>query len=587
MLASAPFAWRHMLPRPLKELAGSSISALFFGSNFWFWSKDNNYWAEPNALKPLLHTWSLSIEEQFYVLFPVALALLWRYSRKHIASIFGLAFLISLLSAHLFSVINPSASFYLLPMRGWELLAGALLARLEVDRGRTGHPLLGATMPALGLLLICGSFFFFGPGTRHPSLITLMPVGGTMLVIWFGRKGELFSDVLSSRPLVGIGLISYGLYLWHYPIFAFALIRNPDSTSVDKLLLVLLTSILSIITYFVIERPFRRGRFYTPSRFAGIAASVFAVLVLFSYSTYESDGYPERLPSIFKEDFTQVPWLVQKNKSGQYCYGIHGKRTFCHFKRPGSTRTAIVVGDSTIESIAPALTSKLLVHGFDVLSMNSSMCYFAPGFFAASDGRPINNPKEPCDEEYQRRRLVNIHDHPGATIILGGILDSYLKWGTYKSRDGRSIEEGYRSAVMNLLNDGFTVVQLAPMLRFKGNVSQSIFNYVQTNMGGDGDLGQVADRAKLMRIKSYPLKKYLEYAGSALRILRSVKHENYSLLYPHELFCDTLVDGRCISNNTDNLFFVDIDHPAKAGAEMVADLIVENIHVAATRDSRH
>ena len=129
MLASIPFAWMYMLPKALKEYAGSVLSGLAFGSNIWFW-QEASYWTEPSALKPLLHTWSLSVEEQFYVLFPVALVLIWKFARRYLTSLFVLGFLLSLQLAHSGSVRFPDESFYLLPSRGWELLAGALLAKL-------------------------------------------------------------------------------------------------------------------------------------------------------------------------------------------------------------------------------------------------------------------------------------------------------------------------------------------------------------------------------------------------------------------------------------------------------------------------
>jgi len=153
MLSSLPFAWIYLLPKAMKEYAASILSSLVFSSNFWFWQEDN-YWAEPSALKPFLHTWSLSVEEQFYLVFPMILVMLWRFAKRHITSILVAGFLLSLLVAELGTIIHPDFTFYLLPSRGWELLAGAILAKHEMDHGRLNRPCFDTFMPILGLFLI-------------------------------------------------------------------------------------------------------------------------------------------------------------------------------------------------------------------------------------------------------------------------------------------------------------------------------------------------------------------------------------------------------------------------------------------------
>ena len=135
MAASIPFAWIYMLPKAMKEYAGSVLAALAFGSNVWFWQTDS-YWAEPSALKPFLHSWSLAVEEQFYLLFPLALCALWRIGRERLIAVFAVLLLASLMLAEYGSTHHAEANFFLLHARGWELLAGGILAKLELDHGR-------------------------------------------------------------------------------------------------------------------------------------------------------------------------------------------------------------------------------------------------------------------------------------------------------------------------------------------------------------------------------------------------------------------------------------------------------------------
>ena len=298
LAASAPLAWIYMLPREVKEYAGSALSALTFGSNIWFW-KDIDYWAAPIDQKPLLHTWSLSVEEQFYIIFPLLILLVYALFRSYLAIIFLLLLLVSLSAAHFASSDHPEAAFYLLPMRGWELLAGAILAKMELKAGRISCPPLSLAMPAIGLTLIVLSFALFSEKTRHPSLITILPVAGTMLLIWFARPGECVSNILSSRPFVGIGLVSYSFYLWHYPLFAFAQLRNGESPQYAKFGLIIAALFLSVLTYFFVEKPFRnKSRLDLKSLSIVMAISASSLLVFFSLA-FATNGFED----IFKKRF--------------------------------------------------------------------------------------------------------------------------------------------------------------------------------------------------------------------------------------------------------------------------------------------
>jgi len=201
------------LPSALQAYSGSILATLGFGSNFWFWLEDS-YVAEASLLKPFLHTWSLSVEEQFYLAYPLLLILLTKYFSKYVMVMLVVLLLVSLQVAQSTSATSPDAAFYLLPARGWELLVGALIARLELSsEGSTTEGVVAKLMPALGLLLVAAGIFLFDTETQHPSYLTIMPVLGTGIVIWFCRDKGSVSYLLSSRPMVSIGLISYSFYL--------------------------------------------------------------------------------------------------------------------------------------------------------------------------------------------------------------------------------------------------------------------------------------------------------------------------------------------------------------------------------------
>ena len=258
MLVSLPFAWMYLLPSDLLEFSKSILYSLGFSSNFHFHYSSFEY--SVDELKhPFLHTWSLSVEEQYYILFPIVLLITFKYFKRYLIHILILGFAISLVLADWSSRNYPSASFFFIHTRMWELLAGSMLAYFEITLGhRSQNRILNLILPFIGLILIGHSIIFFNVEMYHPSFYTLSPIIGVCLIIWFSNKDELFTKILSTGLFVGIGLISYSLYLWHYPIFVFATRLNISEGNIFiKLLMGVFLLILSIVSYYFIEKPFR------------------------------------------------------------------------------------------------------------------------------------------------------------------------------------------------------------------------------------------------------------------------------------------------------------------------------------------
>ena len=170
MLVSLPFAWMYLLPNNFVDFSKSILYSLGFISNFYFHYSGQEYGAENGLLKPFLHTWSLSVEEQFYILFPIVLLITFKYFRKYLIHILILGFILSLGLADWGSRNHPSFNFYVLPTRGWELLAGSILAYFEITKGkRVENKTLNLVLPSIGLLLIGHSILFFNDKMFHPS----------------------------------------------------------------------------------------------------------------------------------------------------------------------------------------------------------------------------------------------------------------------------------------------------------------------------------------------------------------------------------------------------------------------------------
>ena len=258
MIISIPAAWMWLLPNSSVDYAKSLISSVFFSSNFYFYFTNLEYAGESALLKPFLHTWSLSVEEQYYIIYPFILIICIKYFKKYLLGLLILGLIVSLQFADWGSRNQPLLNFYILPSRGWELLAGAILAKLEIDYGRINKKLLSNIMPIIGIILIIVSILFYDDKVLHPSYYSLPPVIGVMLIIYFSHERGFVNNILSGKVLVGLGLISYSLYLWHYPIFAFSRITDFATLSIyKKLILGAAVIVFSILTYFLIERPFR------------------------------------------------------------------------------------------------------------------------------------------------------------------------------------------------------------------------------------------------------------------------------------------------------------------------------------------
>ena len=275
ILASLPFAWFYLLPQSLIDFSKSILYSLGFSSNIYFWFSGQQYGAASSSFIPFLHTWSLSVEEQYYILFPIVFLFIFKYFKKYLIHTLIIGFFISIGLADWGSNNYPTFNFYILPTRGWELLAGSILAYFEITLGhRNKNKNFSLILPFIGLVLIIHAMLFFPdfqlvtPQTQlddeifHPSFYTLSPIIGVCLIIWFSSKEEFITKILSSKIFVGTGLISYSLYLWHFPIFAFARVTSflQENNISIKILLIIITFFLSILTYFFIERPFRNKK---------------------------------------------------------------------------------------------------------------------------------------------------------------------------------------------------------------------------------------------------------------------------------------------------------------------------------------
>ncbi|UAA39142.1 acyltransferase [Paraneptunicella aestuarii] len=309
--ACIPLSFILMTPAQLESFSRSIVSSVFFSSNFHFFIEDG-YFASASETKPLLHTWSLSIEEQFYILFPAALLMLISFSGKALPWIIAFVAFLSLIFAQWSGNLigEPPfiennlrwfdqsflASYYMPFGRAWELLSGALLA-IYLSRSREYSKPVQNVGSLLGFSLLCCSIFLFDKNTPFPSFYTLIPVIGTMLIIWFARPDTFIGKMLSSKLFVGVGLISYSLYLWHQPILAYVRLISPDWLESHATYTVLASCLLiSFVSWKYVEAPFRdRKRVSKRVLILGLS-SITAVNITYATMAITSEGFISRYP---------------------------------------------------------------------------------------------------------------------------------------------------------------------------------------------------------------------------------------------------------------------------------------------------
>jgi peptidoglycan/LPS O-acetylase OafA/YrhL len=300
ILASIPFAWQKLLPSDFVEYAESILASLFFGSNVFFYFSTTEYGADSSLLKPFLHTWSLGVEEQFYLVFPIIAIFAFKFFRQHFLTILVGLSLLSLQFAELMEVRNSDLNFYLPFSRFWELAVGSMLAYRELNY-KTSHEGIGRRMlPMLGLYLIAYSILFFDSKTPHPSFYTLIPIVGVALIIGFASKDELVGKILGSRPFVWIGLISYSAYLWHFPIFAFSRMGK-EPNNYDKFEWIALTLTLSLASFFLVERIFGNRKLISKKCLWVLLFLATTMTSVFMYYSIKSEGIWERYPRVQQE----------------------------------------------------------------------------------------------------------------------------------------------------------------------------------------------------------------------------------------------------------------------------------------------
>lgn len=424
-----------LTPAEFGALGEEALSASLFSSNIMFW-QDSGYFSPDAATRPLLHTWSLGVEEQFYIVFPLVLWIACRFFRPWlIAGMFMLglsSFLLSIYAVHCF----PSAAFYLLPSRAWELLVGSFVALTPRLQGRK----LGPLVSTLGICASLWAVLVYTDGTPFPGTSAVLPVFGAAAIISV-RDGGWVYRLLASEPLIYLGKRSFSLYLWHWPIFVFVRMLLGQSLSPGQTVGALVTILLvAHISWRYIETPFRRMR--TRPKIWLLGSSLTVGTIAASMYIIMMQGFPSRFPSPVLRTLAFADDEKNSLENGYNCVNsfVNSKYGSCAIGKTGAVVDIVVLGDSHAMSLHAAFNEVFLANNIVGRLVSVPGC---PPLF----GIERVNYSIDCPKELLAAKTYIAITKPKATILVGA-------WrGVLFSKDTKfrgSVSDDDRTRLINI-----------------------------------------------------------------------------------------------------------------------------------------
>lgn len=561
--------WAWLTPRELAGLAGSGVAALLSAANIYFWRSSGGYFALTAPQSPLLHLWSLGVEEQFYFAYPLVLLVVLRFRAQWLMPLLLAGVLVSFGLASYTSAYHPVAGFFLPFSRAWELAAGCVLAVWQSGRSVSARrPREAASLAALAVLL--ASFVIVTDATPWPGPATLPVIGASIALIALAPGSRWTGGLLASRVAVGIGLVSYGAYLWHHVLLAFLRILRPAFVSHHTALLLLLVSLAcGAASYVLVERPARNRRLLPARVFWPLLLTATALLLATGTWLWRSGGAPDRLtPELQRVAAMNEAYPQAMDRCFLAPGPIRSYAEACVRGTSGPVRTAIV-GDSHAMALAPGFDRILADTGTRARLLVAAGCPFV------ADPRALSKIQSHCPS-LRRWTLEKILRDENIRLVVISARWPYAFHRTFYdnaeggieigpddglSRDAnrdRRFEQSLNQAVERLRAGGKAVALVYSVPEPGWNVpGYLVHEYL---LGGDPEMPSIDEER--WRERASPADAMLDRIGEGEGIIR---------IRPAEMICEGHPQGRCRLGRGIEPYYFDDDHPNRTGAELMID----------------
>ncbi|WPN49714.1 acyltransferase family protein [Pseudomonas sp. P8_241] len=464
LLCLSAYCYQYLMPDDLLSYAKSALYSMVAASNIYFFS-GTGYFGSAST-EPLLHTWSIAVEEQFYIVWPVILlGLAWAGSKKTARCVIAAIFVGSLVASEIYAVDHKNAAYLLLPFRFFELMIGCTLALYQHRVAR----LISApgALSIVGLILIIGSALLMNESFSFPGLNALPVCLGTAFVIAAGFKSQtgIGTKVLGLAPIRYVGKVSYSFYLWHWPVLVLAQYRGIELTHFNAAILMVFAFAASAISYHLVETPFRSMR---AKGFKTIVATMYLVpLVAIGSMTYviiENDGFRARAGELVAELEETNTSHVQRAQ----CISTLqvGNTDECHLGVTKMAMDGMLIGDSFANAYAPFVDVLAKDAGLMIHDTTAGSTPAIPGVFVMDMQNKISNEESLKIATYNTLRFEMAKKQK--IVILSNFWNSYADWqvrfrvhNSNISDINDDVEELQFNTVKAFLDSGVKVVILA------------------------------------------------------------------------------------------------------------------------------
>jgi peptidoglycan/LPS O-acetylase OafA/YrhL len=530
LAACLVLGWFSLYANEFQELGLHVFSGSVFYSNFTYLG-EAGYFDTHSDLKVLLHLWSLSIEEQFYLFWPFILFIGSKSSMRLRRIILLILFISLYYNIHILSK-NPTIAFFSPFSRAWELALGGILVFIESDSINIQIAKYRNSLSLFAGLFICAGLIYaqFKFDAKYSKMVVVLPVVGTAVLILAGQMAILNRMVFEFKPLVWIGKLSYPLYLWHWPLLVFLRITNPNNLTVGVISLTLgISFVFAGLTHYLLEKPFQNPRSIVLKNSVLIAAM--AMLGLGGFVVFKKQGVPQRAAAeIGANNVFGVPNL---EKCDELKFRTVGD-DYCHISESGPGDTALVIGDSHANGFSAILSNYAKKYNFSFIQIGRGSC---PSL--------IEDDAENCAEVFQKSKELLDSKPKIQTVFLAARWSMYIDHKKFKERLFRTIEYYLGRqlkvviflAVPNVNNPSLCIPR-----PFQMNLPEDCNTPIQASINFERNYRDIVSEAKQ-------------------------KFPQIVLLDPWPYLCS---DTICVVQNENGIIYSDVSHISKYGAKFLS-----------------